>query len=389
MAKKRIALVVNSLYGGGMERVAAQLSIMLSDAGHDIYIIVCSFNKRRAYNHKGKVIVLPFDFGKRQQSKGKEFALILRNAFMLNRCKRNNKVDTTISFAPEMNMINMLSGTGDKKILTIHCCLSARKDLSGLCYIRKVFKLYNNAYKVIAVSEWCKKDLICHYGVNKNKVKVIYNPVDSNSAQYIPMTKENIVLIVGRLQDIKQQWHIIRAYKRVLEKVPDAKLVVAGQGENNKYFHRLSVDMGIDNSISFKGFVDEIEKLYQQAKCVVFSSASEAFPCSVIEALCNGVPVVAADCPGGIKEILEGSRKKSGQIDKGIIVKGGILTPRLDGIKYDAGKPLTKAECELAEGIIYVLKNESKRRELANNCLEISKLFDGKIIKKEWLQLIG
>lgn len=389
MAKKRVALVVNSLYGGGMERVAAQLSIMLSDAGHDIYIIVCSFNKRRAYNHKGKVIVLPFDFGERQQSKGKEFALILHNAFILNKCKRSNKIDITISFAPEMNMINMFSGTGDKKILTIHSCLSVRQDLSGLCYIRKVFKLYNNAYKVIAVSEWCKKDLICHYGVNKNKVKVIYNPVDSSSAQYISMKKENIVLIVGRLQDIKQQWHIFRAFKRVLEKVPDAKLVVAGQGENNKYFHRLSVDMGIDNSVSFKGFVDEIDKLYQQAKCVVFSSASEAFPCSVIEALCNGVPVVAADCPGGIKEILEGIRKKSGQIDKGIIVKGGILTPRLDGIKYDAGKPLTKEECELAEGIIYVLKNESKRRELANNCLEISKLFDGKIIKKEWLQLIG
>ena len=147
--------------------------------------------------------------------------------------------------------------------------------------------------------------------------------------------------------------------------------------------------MGIDNSVSFKGFVDEIDKLYQQAKCVVFSSASEAFPCSDIEAFCNGVPVVAADCPGGIKEILDGSRKKSGQINKGIIVKGGILTPRLDGIKYDADKPLTKAECKLAEGIIYVLKNESKRLELANNCLEISKLFDEKIIKKEWLRLIG
>jgi glycosyltransferase involved in cell wall biosynthesis len=389
MEEKRVAIVVNSLYGGGMERVAAQLSIMLSDAGYDIYIIVCSFNKRKAYSHKGKVIVIPFNFGKQQLSKGKELALILHNAFILNRCKRNNKFDVTISFAPEMNMINMLSGTGDKKILTIHCCLSVRQDLSGLCYIRKMFKLYNNAYKVIAVSEWCKKDLVCHYGVNKDKVQVIYNPVNNNSEKYIPMIKENIVLIVGRMQDIKQQWHIFRAFKRVLEKIPDAKLVVAGQGENNKYFHRLSADMGIDNSVSFKGFVDEIDKLYQQAKCVVFSSASEAFPCSVIEAFCNGVPVVAADCPGGIKEILDGSRKKSGQINKGIIVKGGILTPRLDGIKYDADKPLTKAECKLAEGIIYVLKNESKRLELANNCLEISKLFDEKIIKKEWLRLIG
>ena len=46
MKHKKIAILVHGLYGGGMERVAAQLSIMLSDAGCDTYLIVGGFNKR-------------------------------------------------------------------------------------------------------------------------------------------------------------------------------------------------------------------------------------------------------------------------------------------------------------------------------------------------------
>lgn len=389
MTKKRVAIIVNSLYGGGMERVAAQLSVMLSDAGYDTYIVVCNFHKRRAYNHKGKIITLAFKWGNQQQSIIREFALMLYNAYLLRQCKRENKFDVTISFASEMNMLNMISGTKDKKIVTIHSCLSVRKDFKGIYYNRSLYKIYNHAYKVIAVSKWCRNDLICNYRINNNKVEVIYNPIRSNGGQCALTAKENIVLVVGRLQDIKQQWHIVRAFKKVLDAVPDAKLMIAGQGENAKYLHKLCNDMKIDNRVDFKGFVSEIDKLYQKAKCVVFSSASEAFPCSVIEAMSNGIPVVAADCPGGIREILVGDAECNSEIKKVTIVRRGILTPRLNGIKYATKEPLIKAECELARGIVFLLKNETKRLEIANNCMEINKIFGENIVKKEWLKLLG
>lgn len=387
MTGKRVAILISGLYGGGMEHVAAQLSIMLSDAGYDTYIMLGGYDKRKAYKHKGKISVVPLKYGDRQQSTGKEFILMLYNAYLVNRCKKTNKIDITISFAPEMNMLNMLSGTGDRKILTIHSCLSVRQDFKGLCYKHKTYKIYNFAYKVIAVSKWCKEDLICNYGVNKDKVKVIYNPVENNNRKYIP-SKENMVLIVGRMQDVKQQWHIIRAFKMVLEKVPDAKLVVAGQGENKKYFRRLCTDMKIDNSVFFKGFVNDIDTLYRQAKCVVFSSASEAFPCSVIEAMSHGVPVVAADCPGGIREIIVGNADCASKIKRATMVEGGILTPELDGKKYGAEVPLTVAECEMARGIVYLLENEFICSELAQKCLKISQSFVERKIKREWLKLL-
>lgn len=386
--RKRVAIIVWSLYGGGMERVAAQLSIMLSDCGYDVCFFVGCFDKRRVYKHKGNVIVLPFIFWHNGQTKVKELSVLLYNAYQLRTAKKENKIDITISFAPEMNMVNIISGTKDKKILTIHSCLSARQDLKGLYYKRKLYRLYNYAYKVIAVSKWCKKDLICHYGINKDKINVIYNPVENRCNQYIQSVKENVVLVVGRMHDIKQQWHIIRAFKNVLEEIPDAELIFAGKGDNAKYLRKLCYDLNIENNVLFKGFINEINTLYYQAKCVVFSSASEAFPCSVIEAMSHGVPVVAADCPGGIREIIAGRGDCLSDVKEATIVEGGVLTPRLDGIKYGAEVPLTKAEHEMAKGILYLLNNELIRSLMMKNCLEISKLFDEKRIAKKWLKLM-
>ena len=112
-------------------------------------------------------------------------------------------------------------------------------------------------------------------------------------------------------------------------------------------------------------------------------------PCSVIEAMSYGVPVAAADCPGGMREILAGDLKLSHQVHEVVVVKGGVLTPRLDGIKYDGAKALTRAERKLAEGIIYLLQNETDYANLVKNCFEISQLFHEKIMKRKWMLLIA
>lgn len=388
MAKrKKVAMIVNSLYGGGMERVAAQLSIMFTDFGYDVYILVDGFHKKNAYQYQGKIIEVPRVSFHSDNLWGEEIIDLFYSSYRVAKIKKQYDIDITISFAPSKNLINIMSGTRDRKILTIHSCLSQRSDLKGINYIHKIFKLYNYAEKVIVVSKWCKKDLICNYGIKKDKIEVIYNPV-KNSIQQCIEKEKNIILIIGRMHDVKQQWHIIRAFKMVLEEVPDAELIFAGKGENAKYLRQLCNDLNIENNVFFKGFVNEIDDLYRQTKCVVFSSSSEAFPCSVIEAVSYGVPIVAADCPGGIREIIADHGNNIIEVMEAVIVKCGVLTPKLDGMKYGAETPLTKAEVEMAKGIIYLLKNEAVRSELAKNCLDRRKVFDEKRIAEKWLKLM-
>ncbi len=383
-----IAILVHSIQDGGMEHVAAQMSEMLSGAGHKVYIIVSGFDRGKAYAYTGKIVVEPFHLLKTGQSLGKDIEMMFYNVYLAAKVKKRYKIDATISFAPEMNMVNMFSGIRDKKILTIHNCLSESHELGRLYNKRITYKIYNYSYKVVTVSRWCRKDMIQNYGVKKNKVEVIYNPVRNDGVLGINIKKENVVLIVGRLQDEKQQWHIIRAFKMVLDEIQDAKLIIAGKGENMKYLQKLCIDSGMSDRVFFKGFVKEIDKLYQQAKCVVISSASESFSCAAVEAMSKGVPVVAADCPGGIKEVITGKQECNLKINQLTIVKGGVITPRLDGIKYGADEPVTEAECELAKGMIYFLKNEEKYLEIASNCIEIGKLFNEDVIKKKWLNLL-
>ena len=101
-----------------------------------------------------------------------------------------------------------------------------------------------------------------------------------------------------------------------------------------------------------------------------------------------GVPVVAADCPGGIREIIVGKGMNLTEIKEATVVRGGVLTPKLDGKKYGAEIPLIKAEIEMAKGVIYLLDNEILRSVLVKNCLNICKLFEEKRISKKWIKLI-
>lgn len=384
----KVGIMIGSLSGGGMERVAAQLSVMLSDAGAEVYFFLCGFDKRKAYEYKGKINVIPYTCFIDQQEIINEFTSLLHDAYCLSKIKRKYELDFTISFAPEMNVLNLLSGVRDKKILSIHSCLSERKDLFGLYYHRYFFKMYNHSYKVITVSRWCKKDLVENYGIRRNKIKVIYNSVDTVNLQHSLSSKSNFVLVVGRLHDVKQQWHIIRAFKEVKNKITDVKLLIAGTGKNAAYLRKLSKEIGIENEVIFKGFVEDMQELYRKAKLVVLASSSEAFPCSVIEALSYGVPVISADCPGGIREILARRVLNDKVIQTYTPVECGILVPRLDGKKYGAEVPLTQAEHEMAKAIMYLLENEQIRNKMERECLKRSRLFEKKKIWNQWKEIL-
>lgn len=382
MRKKRLAIIAGSLDGGGMERVAAQLSEILSEE-FDIFIFLFHYDRKKSYPHKGKIKVIPNTVYGVGKSKYEEIAFYCNSAYEVRKLKKENKIDASISFAPEMNMINFLSGTKDKKIFTIHSCISLRKDFDSLVYRRAFMKVCNFSDKTIAVSNWCKKDLISNYGIKKKKVRTIYNPIQNvKDLEYIE--KENIVLVVGRFHDVKQQWHIIRAFRQVKEYVPNAQLYIAGEGENEKYLRSLVKDLQLEQDIIFTGFIKDMEVLYRRAKILVFSSASEAFPCSVLEAASYGIPTVAADCPGGIREIVSPDENIKIQPDNFCIVKCGILTPVLDGIKYEVNDKLIKSEEQLAEGIKLLLTDKKIYEQCRKGCIQTAEKFGVKKIKNIW-----
>ncbi len=159
------------------------------------------------------------------------------------------------------------------------------------------------ADRVLAVSEWTKRDLVERYGVAGEKVVVTPNGVDEifhpNGAT---PTRPPYALFVGAIQPRKDPLTALEALALLSD---DLGLVVVGPEKRGADEVRTAVTrLGLDSRVEFAGHVelDELAALYRGAACLVFPSRYEGFGLPVLEAMASGTPVVAA-ATGALPEI--------------------------------------------------------------------------------------
>ena len=158
--------------------------------------------------------------------------------------------------------------------------------------------VYKNI-QVITVSPSSKKEIM-EKELTKVEPIVIYNGVDLSL--YKPAQKSHmpLVLYLGRLKYYKSLHIFIHSARKILDKMPHVKFVIAGDGEEGGNLIRLAKKLGIFDKINFVGKVSEEEKikLYQKAWVVMNPSFMEGWGITTIEANACATPVVAADVPG-------------------------------------------------------------------------------------------
>ena len=107
------------------------------------------------------------------------------------------------------------------------------------------------------------------------------------------------LLFVGRHNTIKGLDRLFEIFKKILKKFPKIVLVIAGEGWNKKYLPN-----SLSGNILLLGNVENVNRLYKEATCYLFTSYYEGFPNVLVEAICQGCPVVAFEA-GDSKLILE------------------------------------------------------------------------------------
>ncbi len=114
------------------------------------------------------------------------------------------------------------------------------------------------------------------------------------------LDREPLVLYVGRLKRYKGLEVLLHAVAALVPDIPGLKFWVAGSGDDRPRLEALTRELGLQDVVSFLGFVPEEEKvsLYGRAKVVVNSSLKEGWGLTSIEANACGTPVVATDVPG-------------------------------------------------------------------------------------------
>ena len=197
-----------------------------------------------------------------------------------------------------------------KSVVTIHDLIFLRfpqyyKFIDRKLYEWKSKSACKRANKIIAISEKTKEDIVEYYGINPEKIEVIYQSCDDNFKISLPketlsriratyQLPEKYILNVGTIEERKNLKLAVQALKEVNEAY---KLVIIGK--QTPYFKTVEQEiekLGLKNRILFLKNIPfaDLPGIYQMANVFVYPSFYEGFGIPIIEALYSGIPVVAA-----------------------------------------------------------------------------------------------
>ncbi len=167
---------------------------------------------------------------------------------------------------------------------------------------------------------------------------------------HLPKDKP-LILYVGRVDPEKSISNVVSAFAATLEKVPEAKLVIVGDGTDRRHLQDLARALGIEKSVIFPGriYPPDIMEVYRTATMFATASETETQGIVLIEAAATGLPLVAVDA-GAVRELCQ--HKKNG-----ILCHPGDVA-------------------EMTDAMVKLLKNPELCERYGKESLEVAKMHD-------------
>jgi len=241
-----------------------------------------------------------------------------------------------------------------------------RNPLNSLMQKNSIRSICRRADRVIAVSASVGHFLVNVLGIDRKKISIISNAIEIEGDNLRKNNPGLLVGTVGSLVKAKGQIYLIKAFERVLQSLPKARLEIVGDGPEKDRLLKEIKDLGLESQIQLVGKVEKPKKLIKTWDIFALPSLSETFGLVILEAFECHVPVVGSNI-GGIPELI-----KNGET--------GMLVPPADPEK-------------LAKAICYLLVEKRERQKIADHAFELlkDKYEWSKIIKeieKEYLRLV-
>ena len=341
----------NHPWAGGSERYLKEILTRLARKDYRITLFTSKF-----YGQKHREILDGIEVIR----KGGQYMLYINAALYYLKSLRKRNYDLIIESVNCVPFFSMFYAPFKKRILIIHHITDnipfielPNKFLAFLARLgEKLMLLLYKRTPVVTVSESTKKELE-RYGFKK--IYIVHNGVNFEKLQRLagnPGKKADypLMLYLGRIKRYKRLDHLLRAFKIVLEKVPEARLVIAGGGTALNEMQKLANDLGVKEYVEFTGSVSEREKaeLLRKAWVFVMPSMKEGWGITVIEANACGTPVVVYDVPG--------LRDSVRNMETGMLVEDGNIE-------------------KLAEAVITLIEHNQLRNTLSQNAIEWAKRF--------------
>lgn len=253
---------------------------------------------------------------------------ILFSLFSLIFYLRKEKPKALLSVMEHANVIalvaNTFAGKKTKIVATIRSHLSGNfADSYGfrtkvITFFAKY--LYGSAGAIVAVAKNVARDAEGVYKLPQGTIKTIYNPILSNqlyaladvSVNDFPLIEKDrkntkLIVSVGRLENVKNHSVLIRATKKLLQ-TENIRLLILGDGGLRSELEKLIRDLELQNTVFLPGTAPNPYVYMKNCDLFVLPSKFEGLSGALIEALALSPRVIATDCPGGNREILDNGR---------------------------------------------------------------------------------
>lgn len=325
----RIGLLLDSLVGGGAERMALNFAEKFRDLGHDAHVFIL---RNEIQHDTGRVPVhFVTETGKLANWRPLNKLLMaraLRNA--VREVERDGVAfDFFISNAEDMDRLSHIAklpwvfiryrnSLGEYIKAKIGNSVGLKRKIRTFRWRRKFQNLYDGRH-MVAISTAMEKELLADCGIRPATITTIYNPFDFEKIRQLaeePATdlpSQPYIIYVARFCARKDQETLLRAYALANPVQPLVLLGGTTSPEEAEYKSRMEalvVELGLAQKVIIPGFRTNPYPWIKGADLFVMSSRSEGLPLVLVEALVLGVPVVSTACPTGPDEILVGEFKR-------------------------------------------------------------------------------
>lgn len=308
--RKRVAIFVPSMRGGGAERCMLRLAEGFADRELAVDLVLAQAEGPYMTEVPESVRVVDLKASR-----------VLTSLPALTRYLRRERPDALLSTMYHANIVALwarrLAGFPERVVVNEQVTVSGitrhRPRWRPRLTLWLVKRFYPWADHVVGNSTGVAEDLCQLLELPREDVPVVYNPVvapDLEEKARAPLEhpwmqpgQPPVVLAAGRLIPHKDFALLIEAFAKVRQHRP-ARLLILGEGPERPRLESLVGRLGLEDDVGLPGFEENPYAYMARAAVFVLSSRWEGLPTVMIEALYCGAPVVATDCPSGPREIL-------------------------------------------------------------------------------------
>lgn len=187
-------------------------------------------------------------------------------------------------------------------------------NAESLLYYTNVFRTLHNAAKVIAVSEFTRREILDRISIAPERVTTIYEAVDP---AYYPRPESvcarvrsrleiprSYFLVVGTIEARKNLERLLAAYALLPRHDRPYLVFAGGSGYHSDRVLEAVQAHRLEDQVRFLGYVndDDLPMLYSGAECLLYPSRYEGFGLPILEAMACGCPVITSN-HGSMAEI--------------------------------------------------------------------------------------